>query len=202
MGNSSHDDQKIKTALEIALEKASKISIPEEELERDKCIEEGKLIAARYLQRKIKKTNLKEEVEKFEKSFQVYVKEGIQSIFLLNITLPDNEGAKKEIRYILEGMVMLKQNVQPALQVCSEIEELLTEYLRVKSESYRALKHRFSLQLRETQKMLEEQTGLKIKIDVERQPEFQKLWSETIAQINEEFEQQLRELKAQLKDIK
>jgi hypothetical protein len=28
------------------------------------------------------------------------------------------------------------------------------------------------------------------------------LWSETIAQINEEFEQQLRELKAQLKDIK
>jgi hypothetical protein len=202
MGNSSHDDQKIKTALEIALEKASKISIPEEELERDKCIEEGKLIAARYLQRKIKKTNLKEEVEKFEKSFQVYVKEGIQSIFLLNITLPDNESTKREIRYILEGIVMLKQDVQSALQVCSEIEELLTEYSRIKNEAYKTLKHKFSLQLRETQKMLEEQTGLKIKIDVERQPEFQKLWSETIAQINEEFEQQLRELKAQLKDIK
>jgi|GEM_PF-943121 len=202
MVDSLCNDQKIRTALEIALEKASKIVIPEEELKKDNCIKEGKLIAARYLQRKIKKINLKEEVEKFDKSFQIYVKEGIQSVLLFNVTLPDNENAKKELRYILEGIVMLKQDVQSALQVCSDIEELLTEYLRVKSEAYKTLKQRFSLQLREAQKMLEEQTGLKVRIDVEQQPEFQKLWHEAILQIKEEFEQRLLELKTQLREIK
>ncbi|MFN3966462.1 MAG: hypothetical protein ACK4JE_02030 [Endomicrobiia bacterium] len=190
----------IKSALEIALEKAKNIKVSDKELERIKYIEEGKKIAGQYLVKE--KYNINSVLKSYKEVSKKYILESIESVFLSNIVLPKTKTAKKEIRKALEGMVSIKENKQLALQICGEIDQLLDNYRKYVEENYRHLKKEFQAQFEDTRKAVENQLGIKVKVEVESNPEFQRQWREIISQIDSQYTSVLEEYKQRLKSIR
>lgn len=194
------EDNRIRSALEIALEKVKQIEVSDDELERDEYLEKGKRLAAQYL--KDTKFDLKTQVSSQSKTNKKYLLEGIETVLLQNIVLPQNERQKNELRKVLEGIVIIKDTKGPLSQVCAQLEQIFDQYDKVKKQNYNLLKQKFVAQFEEKREMMEQQMGTKIKIDVERQPEFQKTWQEMVRQINTEFESAVWEMKQYLKQAK
>ena len=84
MGN-----EKIKSALEIALEKIKSMDIPEEELKKTGYLETGKKIAGKYLQT-VGEFSLKGTLESYSGKERKHIKEGIE--FSKNEEIVDNKG--------------------------------------------------------------------------------------------------------------
>ncbi len=189
----------IKSALEIALEKSKNIKVSEKELEKIKYAEEGKKIVGQYLAKE--KYDLNSILKSYKTEHKKYLIETIESVLLSNIVLPKTKQSKKEIRKVLEGIVSIKENKQAVLQICGEIDQLLDNYRKYIEESYKQLKKEFQAQFEDTRKAVENQLGVKVQVDVESNPEFQKHWREIITRIDSQYMILLEEYKQRLKSI-
>jgi len=198
--NFEMDNSKIiRSSLEIALEKIKNINISDEEIKKAEYFEIGKKIAGQYLTEK--KFNLLKAIDSYPETVRKYIKESIENILLMNIVLPRKDSIKKENRKAMEGIVILKKDKNTALQICSAIEEQLNNYKRQVDETYKQLKKNFQSYLEDTRKEMEQQIGLKVKINIESIPEFQKQWKEILSQIDSEYTNFLELSKQELKNI-
>lgn len=194
------EENRIRSALEIALEKADKIKVSDQELENVELVTEGKRLAARYL--KEDKFDLKSQLAAQPKPKHKFLVEGIVSVFLQNIILPQNERQKTELRKVLEGLVIAKENKGQVSQVCAQLEQIFDQYTKVKDQNYKMLKQKFESELESRREEIEQQMGPGVKINVERHPEFLKTWQQMSGQINTEFEAAVDEMKQHLKSAK
>jgi len=193
------EEKLIKSALEIALEKSKNIKISEKDIERENCIEAGKKIAGQYLTQK--NYDLINALKSYKRESKKYVLESIESVFLSNIVLPRNKETKKDIRKVLEGIVAIKEDKQTVSYICGEIEQFLDSYIKTIEEYYRQLKKEFQRQFETARKEMESQLGMKVKIDVESNPEFQKQFREIVSQVDSQYRNLLDEYKQRLKSV-
>jgi hypothetical protein len=193
------EEKLIKSALEIALEKSKNIKISEKDIERENCIEAGKKIAGQYLTQK--NYDLISALKSYKRESKKYVLESIESVFLSDIVLPRNKETKKDIRKVLEGIVAIKEDKQTVSYICGEIEQFLDSYIKTIEEYYRQLKKEFQRQFETARKEMESQLGMKVKIDVESNPEFQKQFREIVSQVDSQYRNLLDEYKQRLKSV-
>jgi hypothetical protein len=193
----------IKTAAEIAKEKLAKIGEPtEQERLKWKYGPEGEKLAAQYLKEDV---NLAAEVKKYDDSTRKFISKVINEILLRNISLPRNEVARKTNKKAMDGLKALKNNKAAVDNVYKHLQHVLDHYLQEgaqqKKQAYEQLKQQFEAQL---QQMIRQQTGTttaRMKIDVEKQPQFQEQWQQVQAQMEGQYVQLLDDYKQQLAAI-
>ena len=78
---------KIKSALELALEKTADISIDREAIRRDARVQEGRVLAGRYLSEP-QDVDLKKALSEADKKDREGIREGLAESLLANLTLP------------------------------------------------------------------------------------------------------------------
>src|SRR3972149_1921524 len=174
----------IKSAAEIAREKLAKIGEPTaEERLKWKYGPEGEKLAARYLKEDI---NLPAEVNKSDEKARKYVIAGISDILTRNILLPRNEAARRTNKKAMDGLKVLKKDKVAAENVFSKMRHVLDHYVqegaRQKKQAYESLKAEFDAKI---QAAVRQQTGVsaRVKIDVEKQPQFLEEWQRPQAQM-------------------
>jgi hypothetical protein len=193
----------IKTAAQIAAEKLAKIGEPtEQERLKWKYGPEGEKLAAQYLKEDV---NLVAEVKKYDDKTRSYISKIINEILLRNISLPRNEAARKTNKKAMDGLKSLKNNKSAVDNVYKKMQHVLDHYLKEgadqKKQAYEQLKQQFEAQL---QQMIRQQTGTtsaRMKIDVEKQPQFQEQWQQMQAQMEGQYTQLLDEYKQELAAI-
>ena len=189
----------IKSAAEIAKEKLEKIGEPTE-LERLKWKygPEGEKLAALYLKEDI---NLINEVKKFDDKAKQIIAAGVNDILIRNINLPRNEAARKINKKAMDGLKALKNDKVAVENVFSRMRHVLDHYVqegaKQKKQAYEALKTEFEEKL---QQAIRKQTGVnaRMKIDVEKQPQFQEEWQRMQAQMEAQYSNLLDEYKQEL----
>jgi len=192
----------IKSAREIAIEKVAGLGeATEEERLRWKYVPEGSRLAARYI---AEDCNLVLELGKYDEKMKEYIIEGLSDILIRNISLPDSDLVKKRNRRAMDGLKAVKSDRVGLENVYSKIRRIFDHYQDMgeqqRNQAYLSLKTEFEAQVRQA---LQQQLGslVGIKIDVEKQPQFQTEWQRRLAQLDSEYLKLLDELRQELAAI-
>jgi len=191
----------IKSAIEIAMEKVEKLDkATEEERLRWKYIPEGEKLAVKYLKQDC---NLVVEMSRYEENIAKYVIEGASDILIRNISLPKNDLAKSNNRKAMDGLKNLKSDKVGVENVFSQIRRVFNHYVeqgeQQRRQAYESLKTECEANI---QQVIQQQMGsVEIKIDVERQPQFQEEWLKIQAQLDLQYLKHLDEYKQELLSI-
>jgi len=170
-------DDEIKSAHEIAMEKVARLGeVTDQERLSWKYVPEGEKLAARYLKQGL---NLVAELSQYEEKVKEYVIKGAEGILARNINLPQDDTIKKTNRRAMDGLKTLKRDKVGVENVFSQIRRLFDHYLETgeqqRQQAYETLKTEFNARV---QQAVQQQTGMPmgIKIDIEREPQFQEEW--------------------------
>ena len=192
----------IKSAHEIAMEKVEKLGeATEEERLRWKYVPEGEKLATTYLKQDC---NLVAEMSKYEGKVRKYVIGGAGDILIRNINLPSNDLAKRRNKRVMDGLKTLKSDKVAVENVFSKIRSIFNHYIeqgeRQRKQAYESLKAEFEARIRQA---LQQQLGslIGIRIDVERQPQFQEEWRRVQIQLDSQYLRLLEEYKQELSGI-
>jgi len=192
----------IKSALEIAIEKVERLGeATDEERLKWKYVPEGEKLAARYLKQNL---NLVAELGNYEEKVVRYIKEGAADILIRNINLPKDELARRNNKRAMEGLKTLKSNKIGVENIYSKMRSIFNHYIeqgeQQRKQAYQRLKVEFEAKV---QQAIQQQLGsaVGIKIDVERQPQFQEEWRKLQTQLDSQYIKLLDEYKQELSAI-
>jgi len=192
----------IKSALELAMEKAERLGeATDEERLKWKYVPEGEKLAARYLKQNL---NLVAELSHYEESIIRYIKEGAADILIRNINLPKGELARRNNKRAMEGLKTLKSDKIGVENIYSKMRSIFNHYIeqgeQQRKQVYQRLKVEFEVKV---QQAIKQQLGsaVGIKIDVERQPQFQEEWRKLQTQLDSQYIKLLDEYKQELSAI-
>ena len=192
----------IKSALEIAMEKVEKLGEPtDEERLKWKYVPEGEKLAVRYIKQGC---NLAVELGQYQENVRDYVVKGAVEILIRNINLPKNDFAKKINKKAMDGLKVLKNDKVAVENVYTRIRHIFNHYVeqgeQQRKQAYESLKSQFEAKL---QQAVQQQLGLPMgmKIDVERQPQFQEEWRKVQAQLDSQYLKLLDEYKQELASV-
>jgi len=193
----------IKSAQEIAMEKVEKLGeATDEERLRWKYVPEGEKLAARYLKQDC---NLLVELGRYEEEARRYIIEGAGDILIRNINLPQDNLAKRNNSKAMDGLKILKSDKVSVENVYSKIRRIFNHYVeqgeQQRKQAYQSLKTEFEAKVRQ---LMQQQLGsfVGIKIDVERQPQFQEEWRKIQTQLDLQYLKLLDEYKQELLSIR
>ena len=188
----------MKSAWEKAMEKVEKLGkLSEEELRQLEYQPVGNKLAARYLQET--DYNLDAELTKYKGTgIRKYVLQGVQEIFLRNISLPKNEHDMQTIRRAMSGLKLLKENKNLLDTILDRIANLLNYYGQARQQTYLQFKKDFEAKLQETNQAMQQQMGAKVRIEPEQHPQFPEEWRRINSQLDAQYEKTLEEHKQQI----
>jgi hypothetical protein len=192
----------IKSAIEIAMEKAEKIGkATDEERLKWEYVPEGERLAARYLKQDC---NLVAELSQYEEKIKKYVIQGVADILIRNINLPKNNLVKRTNKKAMDGLKIVKGDKASVENVYSKIRRIFEHYVgqgeQQKKQAYESLKAEFEARIKQAiQKQLGSFMG--IRIDVESQPQFQEEWRKLLIQLDSQYVMLLDEYKQELSAI-
>ena len=192
----------IKSAREIAMEKLAKLEdATEDERLRWKYFPQGEELAARYLNQDC---NLVAELSKYQGKEKDYIVQGIGEILARNINLPRNDIAGKNNRKAMEGFKLIKTDKPGVENVYSKMRQIFNHYQeqgeQQRKQAYESLKAQFEAKM---QQAIKQQMGTMttMKVDVERQPQFQEEWRKMLTRLDAQYIQHLNEYKQELLSI-
>ncbi len=192
----------IKSAREIAMEKIERLGkATDEERLTWKYVPEGERLAVRYLKQDC---NLVIELSHYEETAKRYIIEGAGNILIRNINLPKDDLAKRNNKRVMDGLKSLKGNKVAVENVYSKMRRIFNHYVeqgeQQRRQAYESLKTEFEAKL---QQAVQQQLGslMRIKIDVEKQPQFQEEWRKVQTQLDSQYLKLLDEYKHELLGI-
>ena len=193
----------IKSALEIAMEKVEKLGEPtEEERLKWKYVPDGEKLAAKYIKRGC---NLIAELSQYEEKVKKYIIQGAEDVLIRNLSLPKDEATKRRNKQAMDGLKTLKSDKVRVENVYSKLRRIFEHYTQQgaqqRKQAYESLKADFENKIREA---VQQQLGMLagVRIDVERQPQFQEEWRRVQAQIDSQYVMLLDEYKQELRAIR
>jgi len=194
----------IKSAYEIAMEKVEKIpKATDEEILKWKYVPEGEKLAAKYLKQD---ADLTAELGNYDKKVADYVLSGAILTLARNINLPRSDIIKKTNKRAMDGIKLIKKDKVATENIFSQIRRLFSHYSeqgeQQRRQAYQQIKASFEAKL---QQALQQQMGSSvagIKIDVEKQPQFQEEWHKLLNQLDSQYIKLLEEYKQQLSESK
>ena len=192
----------IKSAHEIAMEKVAKLGeATEEERLKWKYVPQGEELATRYLK---EDCNLVAELSQYQEDVKGYIIEGAAEILIRNISLPKNDAARRNNRRAMDGLKTLKSDKVSVENTFSRIRNIFNHYAeqgeQQRQQAYQSLKTEFEAKIEQAvQQQLGTLTG--IKVDVEKQPQFQQEWHRIQTQLDSQYLNLLNEYKRELSAI-
>jgi predicted transcriptional regulator len=193
----------MKTAFEIAMEKAEKLGKPsEEEAKKWKYVPEGEKVATKYLKGEC---SLIAELGKYDESDKAYVVQGACETLLRNIDLPRDDFAKRATKMAMEGLKMLKGDKVSLENVYSEMRRIFSHYEQQgeqqRGQAREELKRSFMTKIQQT---AQQQLGTSVTIDinsVEKLPQFQEEWRKVLIQLDSQYTKLLSEYKKKIANL-
>ncbi len=187
----------IKSALELALEKAERYGkASAEEMAAAQYQEQGRLLAVQYLKRE---GDLAADLKNLPPAAQAAARLAIKEVFLRNIGLPRENSVDPRQDRALEGLVLVADNSKNMARLQTELEQLLQQFLQVRSNALQQLKGRFAAGAGQMQRSMEAQYGQKVRVEAESLPQFQEEWRRFLSQLQDQIEPMLEGLKEKMR---
>ena len=186
----------IKSALEIALEKAERYGrATKEELLQDQHQEKGRQLAVQFLK---EEGDLEAELANLPPEAQAAAQQAAKEVLIRNISLPRDESVDPRAARALEGLLLVASNQKGMTRLKEEVENIWQQFLVARNGARQQLKASFSQQLRNVTQALEAQYGQRLQVEVEHLPQFQEEWRKFEANLMQQYEPILEDRKARM----
>ncbi len=190
---------KIKSALELAMEKTADLKSDKAALRRSEVTREGKVCLSRYLESP-DKSDLASSLMALEGEELAWFKAGALDTVLANLSLPRVE-ADLERLGVLNGVlaVLAGEGAEAVHGIFDQLHQLLAQYLENLEQLDLSLRQQYEPQLRQKEMLLRQQTGQEFHLTPEQDPEFTKLLSEQLSRMDEQYSEVLKQAKEQIR---
>ncbi len=189
----------IKSAREIAEEKLARMGeATAEERLGWKFAPKGTALAAKYLK---DEGNLVVELGQYGEEERRYVAAAASEVLVRNIELPRNDDVRRTNKRMMDGIKLIKQDKTALENVFSRMRQIFSHYAeqgeQQRQQAFEQLKAQFE---QKVQQAVQQQMGTAttMRIDVERQPQFQEEWRRIRAQLETSYIQYLEEFRREL----
>jgi class 3 adenylate cyclase len=188
----------IKSALELALERTSDIAADKSGLEARENKEAGMRLYA-WLE-----NGDGEKVQRFldehEGDARRTALEGFMDVLLTRIALPSSEHSLDEIPVIEKALEILFPGQKAVAVIPGQIRQFFEAYLADRNRLVEALTERFEPMLREKEQKLAQQTGQRVRLRPEMDPEFNKALQANLDSMNEQYAQVIDKVRGELRE--
>jgi hypothetical protein len=186
----------IKSALEIALEKAERYGrATKEELLQEQYQDKGRQLAVQFLK---EEGDLAAELANLPPEARDAAQHAVKEVLVRNVALPRDESVDPRAVRALEGLLLVASNRKGMTRLKEEVEQLWQQFLMARNAALQQLKASFSQQVRSVTQALEAQYGQRLKVEVEHLPQFQEEWRKFEANLIQQFEPILEDRKTRM----
>lgn len=186
----------IKSALEIALEKAERYGrATKEELLQDQYQEKGRHLGVQYLK---EEGDLAAELANLPPEARATVQQAVKEVLVRNIALPRDEKPDPRAVRALEGLLLVVSNKKGMTRLKEEVEQIWQQFLTARNAALQQLKVSFGHQLNSVTRALEAQYGQRLRVEVEHLPQFQEEWRKFETNLIQQYEPLLEDRKARM----
>ncbi|OQX29660.1 MAG: hypothetical protein B0D92_02490 [Spirochaeta sp. LUC14_002_19_P3] len=194
---------KIKSALELALERTADVKIDKEAVRREEAVSKGKSLAGRYLSSP-EEVSFQEELKKADKPEAGWIKEGILETLLANLTLPRYESDIDKLTPVAAGLKVLAGKGPGSRNldyILDQYKKLFQQYMENLGQLETGLRAQWAPRLRQKEEMLRKQTGQSFALAPEQDPEYNKVLSEQIAEMDAQYNEVIDRSKAEIRKL-
>ncbi len=160
----------IKSALELAMERASGIKIDKAELKRTDLEQKGKEAASSFLNKP--KYNFSEWIKELTDSDRKDCLSGVLWVFIKNINLPNTTRDVDRLIKIKEGMLLFSDKAEEIEAVFTQLITAYQQYIDNSKTLLEQAKTEFAPKLQQKAMQLAQQTGQMVPIDPETDRDF------------------------------
>lgn len=189
----------IKSALELALERTKDIVGDKTALKARSLKEEG----MRLLNSLIEDADFDpaKKLASYAAEEGQAVKDGLFQVIMARLNLPSNDLAIQDLTAIEKGLAALFDGKNPFNGFATELGGLFKQYLEDRSRLYEAVVQQYEPVLRQKEQQLAQQTGQRVRLSPEQDPEFQRFYKKNMDHLDEQYSQQLSQIKEQLEGL-
>jgi hypothetical protein len=187
----------IKSALELALEKAEKYGrASAEEMAQSQYRDQGRQLAVLFLKGE---GDLEADLKQIPPSAQPAARQAIKEVFLRNLTLPRENTMDPRQDRALQGLLLVADNRKTMAHLRAEMEQILQQFFQIRNNAFQQLKARYAAGVGQIQKAMEAQLHQKVRVEAEHLPQFQEEWRRFLGQLQDQFDPILENLKDRMR---
>jgi hypothetical protein len=160
---------RIKSALEIALERTELVKSDKASIGQFEARQQGKKIANEFLENPGK--NLEGELKKSPKEQQASFKQGLFDVFISQISLPVSKDDEKRMEALGRGLHAIIPDSRFS-GLFKQFTQLVSRYLDEVSRYEEAIRRQYEPKLRQKEEELARRFGRQVQIDPFQDPEF------------------------------
>lgn len=190
---------KIKSALELAMEKTADLQVDKAALKKNELTREGKISASGHLDNPAK-SELKDRLKSYKGEEQKWFLNGAVETVLANLTLPRVEADLNRLAPLAETLILLKGDKRQVNGLFDQLRQLFEQYLANMDHLEEGLKQQYEPQLRQKEMQLRQQTGQEVRLSPENDPDFMKLLAEQYGRMEQQYEEVLKQAKDELRN--
>lgn len=190
---------RIKSALEIALEKTESVEADPEVLEVNRYRKEGKVLVSKFLEDT--SFSFKESLKGYDKKTLTWVKGGMLEVLNANLVLPQDQLGLTKVKRLGEAFSALIRNRKLLDNMFSQLTGFFEEYLSEKDRVREGLEKQYEPRLRQKEEELSKKMGQPIHMDINSDPEYAEILRKSLAQLEMRYGDALTQAKDQLKSI-
>jgi len=195
---------KIKSALEIALERTESIQIDKASVGLFEVKQQGKRLANEYLANP--STNLETELKKSPNDQRESLKQGLFDVLAPQITLPNTAEDLPRIEAAGKGLCLLineKSSKEGGRfsAMFKQLVQLLSNYLNEAAQFDQAIRQQYAPKLRQKEEELSRRMGREIRIDPFQDPEFVNLYNQNFNALKANYQAPVDQVREEVMNI-
>jgi len=176
---------KIKSALEIALERTESVKSDKGSIGLFEAKQKGKKLANEFLEGRVK--SLEEEIKKESKDAQANLKQGIFDVLITQINLPVVKEDLKRIEAAGRGLQSVIGNKRFG-EIVKQFIQVMSQYLEEMDKYEEAIKRQYAPKLRQKEEELSRRLGRPVQLDPFQDPEFVNFYNQNINSLKENYQ--------------
>ncbi|MDR2793938.1 MAG: hypothetical protein LBB61_09805 [Treponema sp.] len=179
---------KIKTALEIALERTESIKSDKATIEQFEAKQTGKRFASSFLESPEENAKLLEDaIKKASKELKTSLKEGMFEVLLSRISLPATKEDEKHLIAVGKGLhILIKDNHFHVMY--RQLLDILSHYLEETAQYDEVIKRQYEPRLRQKEAELSKRYGQPVKLDPFQDPEFASFYKQNMESLKVNYQ--------------
>lgn len=186
----------IKSALEIAMQRAQSLQADTEGLHRSELYKEGARLAAKALEDI--SLDIQKNLEKFNPQDRPHVQEGMIKTLLSHIVLPQNSSQLQALETV---NILLSSLNKSCNAVMNQLYEFAQDYLTRKEEIKKQLDAHFLPILKKREAQIAEKTGRRVRLTPESIPEIHSAYKEQLHAFEEHYRSGVEQLRWKLSQL-
>ena len=183
---------KIKSALEIAMERTESVKGDKKSIGQFEAKQKGKKLANEFLGGDIK--SLEEEVKKTSSDEQASLKQGIFDVLISQITLPMVKDDIKRIEKAGQGLQVIIGSKQFS-EIAKQTVQIGSQYLDEAAQYEEAIKRQYAPKLRKKEEELSRRMGRPVKLDPFQDPEFTAFFNQNMNTLKENYQAAMEQIR-------